>query len=377
MTISTLRITNFRNLVEAELLPCPNGLNILSGANGSGKTSILESIYYLAQGKSFRSSTPARLIQHATREFSIYSQIVSENERHIPLGASRDLSGTTRLRLAESDAVSVSELASYLPLRLINSQSHNLFESGPVFRRKFMDWGLFYQFERFLPCWRQYERVLKQRNALLRDRRPKTELNPWTEELVRLGFELNSLRKAYVQELLPIISEIVQELQDIGELEFCYESGFEPGETSADYASLLADAFADEMRMGYTMYGPHRADLDIKINGIPVKHFLSRGQQKLLICAMILAQGRLLNRHTNKSLIYLVDDLPAELDLPGRQKLISLLSKQRTQIFITAIEHEAIKDLMIHLPQVPIRVFHVKHGEVHLDPGSDPEPGSR
>lgn len=366
MTIASLRITNFRNLAAVELTPCLGGLNIICGNNGSGKTSLLEAIYYLGLGRSFRSSTSARLIRQQTKQFSMFSQVVSDSQRHIPIGVERDINGLTRLRVAEKDASSITELAFYLPIRLINSQSHNLFESGPVFRRKFLDWGLFYQAESFMPCWRQFERVIKQRNVVLRERRPKNELNAWTDELVRYGLELDALRRAYVLNLVPQVSEMAQELLGISNLDISYQSGWDESE---DYASALVNSYLEEMRFGHTQCGPHRADLDITIEGIPVKHFLSRGQQKLLICAMIIAQGKLLATHANKGLIYLVDDLPAELDLLSRQKLISLLSKQQTQIFITAIESNTICDFIGENPAVPVKVFHVEHGSV-FDPAA-------
>jgi DNA replication and repair protein RecF len=363
MTIALLRITNFRNLAAAELKPSPCGLNIICGDNGSGKTSLLESIYYLSLGRSFRTSTATRLIQQEMEQFSLFSQLVNSAQQHIPVGIERDIKGASRLKVAEKEATSITELASFLPVRLINSQSHNLFESGPVFRRKFLDWGLFYQFEGFLSCWRHFERVLKQRNAVLRDRRPRSELDAWTDELVKHGTELDALRREYVQNLVPTVSKLAEELLGISDLEFCYHSGWDEEE---DYAALLASSYLEEIRFGHTQYGPHRADLDIRIQGVPVKHFLSRGQQKLLICAMIIAQGRLLSMHANKDLIYLIDDLPAELDLLSRHKLISLLSKQQTQVFITAIESETICDLVGDSP-VSLKVFHVKHGNVFTE----------
>ena len=361
MTIASLHITNFRNLTAVELAPCSRGLNIICGNNGSGKTSLLEAIYYLGLGRSFRSSTSSRLISQSSEKFSMFSQIVSDSNRHIPIGVERERSGLTRLRVAEKDASSITELAFYLPIRLINSQSHNLFESGPVYRRKFLDWGLFYQFENFLTCWRQFERVIKQRNTILRERRSKRELDAWTDELVRYGLELDALRREYVANLTPLMAEMAQELLGISNLEVCYSPGWDESE---DYAAVLANAYPEEFRSGHTQYGPHRADLEIKINGIPVKHFLSRGQQKLLICAMIIAQGKMLATHANKGLIYLVDDLPAELDLLSRQKLISLLSQQQTQIFITAIESNTIDGFTNDNPDVLVKVFHVEHGNV-------------
>src|SRR5579885_360186 len=285
MTITALRVTNFRNLALAELLPASIGVNIICGNNGSGKTSLLEVIYYLGLGRSFRSSTASRLIKQNTDKFSIFSQLVSDSDRYIPVGVERDMQGSTRLRIAERDVSSITELASYLPIRLINSQSHNIFESGPNFRRKYLDWGLFYQYENFLTCWRQFERVLKQRNAVLRDRLSKKELDVWTDELVKHGLELDQLRREYVEALAPLVSDLAKELLGVDNLKIIYQPGWDE---SQDYAAVLASSFLEEIRAGFTQYGPHRADLHITIGAHPVKHFLSRGQQKLLICAMIL-----------------------------------------------------------------------------------------
>lgn len=362
MPLLSLRITDFRNLTAVDLAPLPHGLNIICGDNGSGKTSLLEAIYYLGLGRSFRTSTMARLVRQHTEKFSIFSQIINDANRQIPIGVERELRGQTRLRMAEKDVASIAELAAFLPLRLINSQSHNLFESGPSFRRKYLDWGLFYQVDAFLPCWRQFERVLKQRNAVLKNKRPKKELEVWTNELVKYGLELDKQRRDYLQALVPLIIEMSAILLgDLPTLDIQYQSGWDE---TQDYLTVLDAAYAEEYRTGHTQYGPHRADLDMRMEGIPVKHFLSRGQQKLLICAMILAQGMLLTKQANKGLIYLVDDLPAELDLQSKQKLISLLSQQQTQIFITAIESDTICSFINDKLEVPMKVFHVEHGSV-------------
>jgi DNA replication and repair protein RecF len=361
MTIASLRIANFRNLAAVDIDPCHRGLNIICGNNGSGKTSLLEAIHYLGLGRSFRSSSSGRLIQHNTDKFSLFSQLVSDNLATTPVGLEREINGSTRLRMAEKDVASMTELARLLPLRVINSQSHQIFESGPTFRRKFLDWGLFYQSEPFLPCWRHFERAMKQRNAVLRARQSKQEVQIWSSELVKHGLQLNELRLAYVVLLAPIINDVVHELLNIDPLEITYQPGWDE---STDYASVLNDAYWEEIRLGHTQYGPHRADLEITIDGIPVKHFLSRGQQKLLVCAMIIAQGMLLAKYVNKQLIYLVDDLPAELDLVSRQKLISLLAKQHSQVFITAIESEEICGFILNELEVQMKVFHVEHGNV-------------
>lgn len=361
MTITSLQISNFRNLTSVHLSPAPQGLNIISGENGSGKTSLLEAIFYLGHGKSFRSSLANRMIKHETDKFSVFSQVVTEMERMIPLGVEREHSGAARLRIGEKDATSMAQLAEYLPIRIINSQSHQLLEAGPVFRRKYLDWGLFYYNSDFISCWRHYERALKQRNTILRDKRSRSELEPWTNELIKYGLELDQLRKAYIAALLPHIHTFSQALLSFSSIEIAYQSGWSD---NSDYAAALQSSILDDYRIGHTQSGPHRADFELVSEGLELRHILSRGQQKLLICAMILAQGMMLAEQEKAGLIYLVDDLPSELDLSGRQKLVSLLSQQKSQIFITTIEKDAICELVLEKMDVPTKVFHVEHGSV-------------
>lgn len=361
MTITSLQISNFRNLTSVQIAPTLQGLNIISGDNGSGKTSLLEAIFYLGHGKSFRSSLANRMINHHADKFSLFTQVITELDRMVPLGIEREQSGSTRLRVDEKDANSMSKLAEYLPIRMINSQSHQILEAGPVFRRKYLDWGLFYYSSDFITCWRQYERVLKQRNAILREKRPKRELEVWTNELIKYGHELDQLRKSYIAKLQPHLCHLTQALLSISDLTVEYDSGW-PRNT--DFAEGLMAAMPEDYRIGYTQSGPHRADFEMLSGGLVLRHILSRGQQKLLICAMILAQGMMLAEQERSGLIYLVDDLPSELDLFSRQKLVSLLAMQKSQIFITAIEKEAVFELVSDKARVPTKVFHVEHGKV-------------
>lgn len=361
MAISLLRLAHFRNISAADIEPSVDGINIISGDNGSGKTSLLEAIYYLGMGRSFRSSQSSRLIQYDAPKFSIFSQLINELGRIIPVGMERDASGSTRIRLNDSDESSITALTYLMPIRIINSQSHQLFDA-PLFRRKFLDWGLFYHQEKFLLCWRHFERALKQRNSALKMRRSRQEVDIWTEEFVKYGLELDVLRQEYVATLTPIMTSLAETLLGIGDLTLDYYPGWNQ---SADLASVLHDHFADEYRMGHTQYGPHRADFDVLLKGVSAKHFMSRGQQKLLICAMILAQGAVLDQQTNKGLIYLLDDLPAELDSHSQDKLMGLLLKQRTQIFVSAIENETIVSSINNITAKPIKVFHVEHGSIN------------
>lgn len=359
LSIASLSISHFRNLSAIQLEPCLFGANIIWGQNGSGKTSLLEAIHYIGSGRSFRSASAMPLVQHGFDKFVLFAQVHCAPGLVVPIGMERGSVGLLRARVAEKDIASLAEIACALPIRVINSHSYHLLELGPSFRRKFLDWGLFYQEPQFLPCWRLFERALKQRNAVLRDKKPKKEWSLWTEELIRYGLKLHQFRCDYVQYLSPVIQEAINALLPQHQVAFHYQPGWD---TQCELAALLERRYADEMRQGHTLFGPHRADLEVLAGPSSAKHFLSQGQKKLLICAMILGQGTLLLRHANKKLVYLVDDLPAELDGESRKGLASVLAAQKTQLFMTAIDDQSVKELIKYLPHLDHKTFHVKHG---------------
>lgn len=358
MSIKALHIAQFRNLTHVVLHPTDQ-FNIVYGENGSGKSSLLEAIHYLSTGRSFRAANTKHLIQNHTKKFTLHAQIQKQQQQLIEIGVERDLQRNLRLRAENRDLSNFAELAAHLPLKIIHTQLHYFLEAGPLFRRKYLDWGLFYHFDEFLFCWRQYERVLKQRNSLLKSKCSRKDLHPWNEELIIYGSAFNQFRQDYLKELACFLQSVLQILFPLDEIHFCYDAGWDE---QCAYSELLEKAYFDEIRLGYSLYGPHRADLLIKVNGLAAKHILSRGQQKLLICAMIIAQGKLLYQHKNKQLVYLIDDLPSELDEFSKQKLLRLLAEQQTQVFLSAIEPEAILDL-VH-DSWTYKMFHVKHGHI-------------
>jgi DNA replication and repair protein RecF len=299
-----------------------------------------------------------RIVRHSAEKFQLFAQKLSSGDQTIPIGLERHAQGDIKIRIAGQDAQSAADLANLTPVQLVNSSCFNLLDGGPLFRRKYLDWGIFYLNSDFLRVWRDVAQILKQRNAALRSRRPKQELSAWTEELVAKAAVLDQMRQAYVDLLIPLLRETVADLVTIPELELDYQPGWD--QTLA-YADVLHAALDKDIHLGHTQYGPHRADFKIKTRRIQAKDILSRGQQKLFVCAMILAQGALLNRHANKQPIYLIDDLPAELDTTSRANLIGLLSRQNTQIFVTAVERDGLGEALLRLPR---KMFHVEHGEI-------------
>ena len=358
MSLTKLDIADFRNLSAVKLDPMASGFNFLFGSNGSGKTSLIEAIYYLSRGRSFRSSVVGHVIHHSAEKFSIFAQTITENQSAIPIGVERQRNTEMKVRIAGENSVSFAEVAQLLPTLLINSNCYHLLDAGPIFRRKYVDWGAFYLMGDFLRVWKQYERVLKQRNAALRNRISKKELHTWSDELVRSATELHKLREYFIQQLLPFLQAMLAELLVIPGLKMSYQAGWDE---NSSYEEAIEQSIERDMGLGYTQLGPHRADFKITINHIPLKDILSRGQQKLFVCAMIMAQGALLQQYVNRKPIYLIDDLSSELDVVSRSKLIALLVRQKTQVFLTAVEREMLADFFV---KVPAKMFHVEHGDV-------------
>lgn len=364
MSLIRLDVADFRNFNAIKFEPLTEGFNLIYGDNGSGKTSLLESIYYLSFGRSFRSHNSEHIVRKSTEKFSIFGHLKTPHDHSMPLGIERQRDGKIKIRLAGNDVGSIAELAKLLPIQLINSNCYHLIDSGPVFRRKFVDWGAFYFYPDFYRVWKDYKRILKQRNALLVRSASRQELNVWSNSLVEKAIALHQLRSNYLENLLPLLNEKFSELLPpqitwtAADLSIEYHPGWKQ---ATSFLEVLEESLPRDLQLGRTQFGPHRADLKMTIHHLPAKDILSRGQQKLFVCAMILAQGELLYNSLKKRPIYLVDDLPSELDLTSRSNLITLLSKQEAQVFVTAVERGIFDNCSV---DKPIKLFHVEHGNL-------------
>jgi DNA replication and repair protein RecF len=356
MTIIRLDITTFRNILAGRMEPLADGINLIYGDNGSGKTSLIESMYYLGLGRSFRSVNTA-LIQQTANKFIISSQVMTPHNQMVSIGIERSRKGAVNARLSGKDVTSMAEIVNILPIQLINAHCYHLLDGGPHFRRKYMDWGAFHYSQDFLAVWRQFKRILKQRNAALANKVSTIELMAWNDEMIHTALRLDQLRQTYLDQLLLVLHAMVEKLVTISDLQITYYPGWNEDMT---YQEVLSQSLQKDRQLGYTQFGPHRASMNVVVCRLSAKDILSRGQQKLFVCAMILAQGALLFHSHHKRPIYLVDDLPSELDVESRAKLISLLLEQQAQLFITAVE----RDIFSRIPITkPVKLFHVKHGE--------------
>ncbi|MGL4270143.1 MAG: DNA replication/repair protein RecF [Plesiomonas sp.] len=355
MALSRLLVQDFRNIAQADLSFDP-GFNFLVGANGSGKTSLLEAIYYLGHGRSFKSQLAGRVIQQDKPHFILHGRL-DDGGHSVSLGLQKTRQGDTRVRIDGQDGQKVAALAQLLPMQLITPEGFTLLSGGPKYRRAFLDWGLFHDEPAFYAAWSNLRRLLKQRNAALKQVRRYAELRPWDRELVQLALQVSEWRAAYA-------AAIAQEIQQTCALflpEIPVSVSFHRGwEKGADYAQVLERDFERDRALTYTAVGPHKADFRFRAAGTPVEDVLSRGQLKLLMCALRLAQGQYLTQRSARQCIYLIDDFASELDRGRRQLLAEKLKQTGAQVFVSAISPDQVSDMTGEKG----RMFRVEHGKI-------------
>ena len=367
MALSRLQIHHVRNLGQVELNELGQ-VNVLYGANGSGKTSILEAIHLLGMAKSFRGNSVKSLITYDHPSCIVFGAVVGGGGAELsstattPLGVQRFRSGEIQIKIAGTPVKTVAELAEYLPIQVINADSFDLLTGSPGARRRYLDWGVFHVEHRFFAEWQRFQRCIKQRNKLLRrGKMSGDELAVWSRDLAAAGAAINDYRKAYLKQLVPLFKTIVHEISPaFGAVELRFTQGWDK---QLDYKTALERSKESDWDQGFTHVGPQRADFRVIIDGHPASDTLSRGQQKLVVCALKLAQGQLMSESGRGHCIYLVDDLPSELDEQHNRLVCKHLADMSAQVFITCVEQQDICGVWPDF--APLTLFHVEHGAVH------------
>ncbi len=356
MCLERLIIKDFRNLADCDL-SLSNGFNYLIGDNGSGKTSVLEAIHYLGHGRSFRSHLIKRVIRHEQPALFVHGRVEQTSSSPLPIGISKHRDGTAEVKIAGQSNRKLAQLAQILPMQLITPEGFELLTGGPKFRRSFIDWGVFHLHPEFYAAWSRLTRLTKQRNAQLKQSQQYRDVAYWDTELALLCDQIDQWRRDYVAALTERAAKICQDFLPEYEIRLSYYRGWDK---DSDYRQLLADNFERDCQLGYTVSGAHKADLRIKIGAIPVEDVLSRGQLKLMVCALRLAQGLHLTEQTDKQCIYLIDDFASELDSHKRGLLARSLSQTGAQVFISAINSSQIGEMSSENG----KMFYVENGKI-------------
>ena len=360
MALGRLDICAVRNLADISLQDLQSA-NIFYGENGSGKTSVLESVYLLGTTRSFRSTQIKSVINHQAKAFLVRGELLGEAGRKVNLGVRRDRQGGLEARAGGQRVLSAANLAAQLPVQVVNAQSFELLTGTPSGRRRYLDWGVFHVEPAYHETWRRFQRCARQRNKLLRRGRMQTEeLAVWNREFAATGERLDTMRKAYLAGLLPVFAGLAARLSPrLADIEVRYRRGWEANRSLAD--ALQASTRAD-LEQGFTHAGPQRADLRLLADGHEAGAILSRGQQKLVVCALKLAQGQVFGKQRSRECVYLLDDLPSELDEDHCRRVCEVLGELKAQVFLTCVKRD---DILKHWPRPPQpAMFHVKHGTV-------------
>ena len=355
MQLKQLQITNFRNLENIELTPV-QGVNLIWGDNASGKTSLLESIYYLSHVRSFRTQYVSDLILRQSPYLQLVATIETSEQQSIPLGIRRSRN-KSQIRVNKEPIKRVSDIAAQFPVLAIHPDSYILITGSPSQRRQYLDWGVFHVEHGFFKAWQRYKKALMQRNAALKSKQALDVCQLWNKEINNTAHYIDQLRSKYFAKLKPYFERLTKQffVDDVVEIE--YKRGWA---IDKDLIFLLEQNIHKERLKGFTSYGPHRAEITIKVNGQSAQTCISRGQQKTLVALMRLAQAMQFTESTNKTCVMLYDDLAAELDVTHRTLILSVLSSMNIQLFLTAIEKEQI-DLSAWTVK---KMFHVEHGKL-------------
>ncbi len=366
MLLEHLEVSGVRNLRDIKFDLCP-GLNAFVGANGSGKTALLESVYMLGRGKSFRTGQIRSIINYDRQSLLVLGRFKDPGRGTVSLGVSRDAQNQPEFSINGKHTRKISELAKLLPVQLLLPDAARLIFGSPGDRRSFLDWGVFHVKPQYLGQWRRYQQVLKQRNGLLRqiarDSREKRsqhvneQLKIWTEDLARLGESVGKVRLEYLDRFQGVVEELFKALGTPEGL--CL--GYSPGWKGDSLLNSLMNDLDQDLRRGNTRSGPHRADLALALGGNDAGLVLSRGQAKTVAHGFYLARAQLLEQIAGKKSLFLIDDVGAELDERHGEVFFELLCALEFQVLATSTHMPGVGKAF---PGNGQKMFHVKHGSV-------------
>jgi DNA replication and repair protein RecF len=340
---------NFRCLESIELNADPL-YNLIYGRNASGKTSVLEAIAYLGRGKSFRGASTTDLIKHGSQEFVLFGE-VDDGERAAKVGVRNSHDGLETRVDGEKDG-GAAALAAALPLQIIDPDVHELVAGAPDQRRRYLDWIAFHVEHDYLDSWRRFRRALKQRNAALRSGTTGLALEGWNAEFAELAGKVDRGRRNALEVAADSLEEAGTDLLGSA-VGFEYRAGWNE---EKGLLQALEESVERDLQHGSTQYGPHRADLKLSYDERRARKLVSRGQQKLLACSMVLAAAETAQAALERPLLLLLDDPGAELDNEALARLMHRVVGLGAQVVATSLEPDA--------PLFPAaaRTFHVEHG---------------
>ncbi len=363
MYVETVKVTNFRNLAEQEISLGKN-INILSGLNGSGKTSFLESIYLSAIGRSFKTHFEKEIIEFNNQELFI-NTIVNKNNsiNKIAINISKIKNKSILL-----NGVSLKKLGDLLGTIYIVSftpEDLGLIKQGPSTRRHFMDMELCQISNIYYYELKQYNQVLRQRNALLKKIKENSSLTDtmfiWDEKLIEHGLNIVKFRQDFIEKISDIANKIHLSLTNNNEnLKIVYKNNV----NKDTFEKKLKNSLKKDIMFGATSVGIHKDDLEFYINEHEVKTFASQGQQRTVSLSTKLAEIKLIEIEKNEKPVLLLDDVLSELDKNRQEYLLNNILDLQTIITCTGVED--IINGLNNIKYDNIKIFTVEKGIIKV-----------
>ncbi|MCH1881608.1 DNA replication/repair protein RecF [Agrococcus sp. ARC_14] len=351
MRVSRLALTDFRNYRTADVEFAP-GANLLVGRNGQGKTNMVEALVWIATGSSHRVPTDVALVL-AGEQQAIVRCTVTNDERSFQLDVELNVRGANRAQ-ANGQTVRIRDLPRYLQAVLFSPEDLQLVRADPGGRRRFLDELAVMRSPRLAGVHSDLDRVLKQRNSLLKSARAArlrpdelTTLEVWDGRLVELGLEVMRTRTALVAELAPHV-DAAYRLVAGDEHEARISLVTNVPETPEAFTALLAERRRDELDRGVSLVGPHRDDLELHLNELLARHYASHGESWSFALALRLASAELLRDGSGGDPVMILDDVFAELDAGRRQRLAEAAAGFEQVLITAAVEEDVPRALRDH-----------------------------
>lgn len=361
MIIRHLELTNFRNYA-ATSIALTDGVTAIIGDNGQGKTNLVEALSYLATLKSFRGVPTDAMIKTGEKTAIVRATISHSDGREVLIEAELSRTGRSKVLVNKQKLAKTRDLLGVLRTTVFSPQDLNLVQDAPSVRREFIDDALVAIWPKIDALCSEVERVLKQRNALLKQSGGRltpdiaTTLDVWDEKLVLHGTQLGDMRARLLELLLPQTQDAYIELAELAEAQTPIHMLYAPQWRTDGLAPSLHHSRTDDIRRGSSTVGPHRDDIELSINNMPARTHASQGEQRTLALALRLAVHRLVTAEVGSSPVLILDDVLSELD-PHRSAAL-LRHFPQGQVLITSagvLPQTAHPDTLVHIAGGTIR----------------------
>ena len=367
MYLKRLSLVNYKNIRDAELDFEP-GINCFVGNNGAGKTNLLDAVYYMSFCKSYFNSIDSQLICH-NEDFFVLQAQYDRQEQFEAIYAGLKKNQKKQFKRNKKEYPRLADHIGLLPLVMISPGDERLITEGSDQRRKYID-GVVSQFDKnYLASIIKYSRALTQRNALLKGAKGRKavvedHLEVWNSQLTMIGLAIFENRTRFIAELEPVFQKYYRFISGGDEVvSIIYHSHYQKG----NYEDQLSSSIQRDLALGYTTKGVHRDDLDLLLEGYPVKKVGSQGQKKTFFLALKLAQYEFLSNHFGFAPILLLDDMFDKLDDLRASRLVELVGRDTFhQIFITDTQKPRLLEI-VKATGKDFNFYKVEDGAFSLD----------